>query len=50
MKMIKHRKIIFIVPADYEFMARYLFRHRISSTYLPTMIVKMRTGGVSNSN
>jgi glycosyltransferase involved in cell wall biosynthesis len=34
--------------ADYEFMARYLFRHRISATYLQTMIVKMRTGGVSN--
>ena len=36
--------------ADYEFMARYLFRFKISACYLPKMIVKMRMGGVSNSN
>lgn len=36
--------------ADYEFMARYLFKHKISSLYLPMMIVKMRSGGVSNGN
>lgn len=36
--------------ADYEFMARYLFRHRLSSYYLPKLIVKMRRGGQSNSN
>ena len=36
--------------ADYEFMARYLFKHRITSQYLPMMIVKMRTGGASNGN
>ncbi|MEO6820737.1 MAG: glycosyltransferase family 2 protein [Ginsengibacter sp.] len=36
--------------ADYEFMARYLFKHRISSVYLPMMIVRMRTGGASNGN
>lgn len=36
--------------ADYEFMARYLFRHRLSSYYLPKLIVKMRRGGQSNNN
>ncbi len=40
----------YFTAADYEFMARYLYRHRISSTYLETMIVKMRTGGASNIN
>jgi glycosyltransferase involved in cell wall biosynthesis len=34
--------------ADYEFMARYLYAHKISSHYLPQMIVKMRNGGASN--
>lgn len=36
--------------ADYEFMARYLFKYRVSATYLPTTIVRMRTGGASNGN
>lgn len=36
--------------ADYEFMARYLYKHRISSTYLEQMVVKMRSGGLSNGN
>jgi glycosyltransferase len=36
--------------ADYEFMARYLYKHRISSYYLPKLIVKMRRGGQSNSS
>lgn len=36
--------------ADYEFMARYLFKHRISAYYLPKLIVKMRRGGQSNSS
>ena len=36
--------------ADYEFMARYLYRFKVNACYLPKMIVKMRTGGVSNSN
>jgi glycosyltransferase len=36
--------------ADYEFMARYLFRHRISAVYIPKMIVRMRVGGASNIN
>ncbi len=40
----------FFTAADYEFMSRYLFRHEISSCYLPKMIVKMRNGGASNKS
>ena len=36
--------------ADYEFMARYLFKHKVSATFLDEMIIKMRTGGMSNGN
>ena len=36
--------------ADYEFMARYLFQHKLSAYYLPKLIVKMRRGGQSNNN
>jgi glycosyltransferase len=40
----------YYTAADYEFMARYLYKHKISSFYLPKMIVKMRMGGASNKN
>lgn len=40
----------YFTAADYEFMARYLYCHKISSCYLSKMIVKMRNGGVSNRN
>jgi glycosyltransferase involved in cell wall biosynthesis len=36
--------------ADYEFMARYLFKYRLSAFYLPKLLVKMRRGGQSNNN
>ncbi len=36
--------------ADYELMLRMLFKHRISSAYLPEILVRMRTGGISNSS
>ena len=36
--------------ADFEFMARYLYRYRVSSKHLSKLIVKMRTGGASNVN
>ena len=36
--------------ADYEFMARYLFKHRVSAYYLPKLLVKMRMGGQSNKS
>jgi len=34
--------------ADYELMLRFLFRHRISTCYLPRVLVRMRAGGQSN--
>ena len=40
----------YFTAADYEFMARYLYKHKISSHYLPKLIVKMRRGGISNKN
>lgn len=40
----------FYTAADYEFMARYLYKHRCSATYLEAIIVKMRSGGMSNGN
>ncbi len=36
--------------ADYELMLRFLYKHRITVSYLPEIIVKMRSGGVSNSS
>ncbi|MDN3655850.1 glycosyltransferase family 2 protein [Ferruginibacter paludis] len=38
----------YYTAADYEFMARYLYRFRINARYLPKLIVKMRSGGQSN--
>ena len=35
--------------ADYELMLRFLFRHRITASYIPEVLVKMRAGGVSNA-
>lgn len=40
----------FTSAADYEFMTRYLYYHKISAQYLPKLIVKMRTGGISNQS
>ena len=40
----------YFTAADYEFMARYLFLNKISSQYLDAMLVKMRTGGLSNGS
>lgn len=36
--------------ADYELMLRFLLRHRVSLKYIPEVLVKMRTGGVSNAS
>jgi glycosyltransferase involved in cell wall biosynthesis len=36
--------------ADYELMLRFLVKHRITAAYIPKVIVKMRTGGVSNAS
>lgn len=40
----------YYTASDYEFMARYLYRHKVSCTYLPKLIVRMRNGGASNSS
>ncbi|GAO45205.1 glycosyltransferase family 2 protein [Flavihumibacter petaseus] len=36
--------------ADYELMLRFLLKHKVPATYLPEVIVKMRTGGASNAS
>jgi glycosyltransferase involved in cell wall biosynthesis len=36
--------------ADYELMLRFLFKEKISASYLPKVLVKMRAGGVSNES
>lgn len=34
--------------ADYELMLRFLYKNKVTSTYLPVKLIKMRTGGKSN--
>jgi len=34
--------------ADYEIMLRLLYKHQISTSYLPKVITLMKTGGASN--
>ncbi|MCE7065996.1 glycosyltransferase family 2 protein [Dyadobacter sp. CY326] len=36
--------------ADYELMLRFIHKAKIKIAYVPKVLVKMRTGGVSNSN
>ncbi len=36
--------------ADYEMMLRILLKHAFSTAYLPEVLVKMRTGGLSNAS
>jgi len=36
--------------ADYEFMTRYLYLHKVTARYIPELMVKMRMGGISNGN
>ena len=38
------------IAADYELLARMLGNRKISYSYLPAIIVKMRTGGLSTKN
>lgn len=40
----------FYTAADYELMARYLYKFKSTAYYLPKLIVKMRRGGQSNNN
>ncbi|WP_459947894.1 glycosyltransferase family protein, partial [Desulfocastanea catecholica] len=39
----------FGTAADYELMLRFLVRHHLHAVYIPKVLVKMRTGGVSNA-
>lgn len=34
--------------ADYELMLRFMHKHKVKSSYIPKVFVKMRAGGVSN--
>jgi glycosyltransferase len=36
--------------ADYELMLRMLHKHRIRAAYIPDVLVKMQTGGMSNAS
>ncbi|QTA79236.1 Glycosyl transferase, family II [Desulfonema limicola] len=36
--------------ADYELMLRFLLKHKITTAYIPEVLVKMRIGGVSNAS
>ena len=43
-----HFNTDFRIAADYELMLRFLERYRISTYYIPEVLIKMRIGGVSN--
>ena len=36
--------------ADYEIMLRILYKHGYSAAYIPSVLVKMRSGGISNAS
>lgn len=38
------------IAADYELLVRFLYRYRITYSYLNKVLIKMRTGGVSTKN
>ena len=40
----------FRIAADYELMLRLLEKHRVSTCYVPRVLVRMRMGGVSNGS
>jgi len=40
----------FKIAGDYELTLRFLYRYRVSASYIPEVLVVMRTGGVSNQN
>jgi glycosyltransferase involved in cell wall biosynthesis len=40
----------FRIAADYELMLRFLEKHKISTHYIPEVLVKMRVGGASNGS
>lgn len=40
----------FRIAADYELMLRFLMKYKISTYYIPDVLIKMRSGGISNRN
>jgi glycosyltransferase len=36
--------------ADYELMLRFIHKHSVKLAYIPSVLVKMRTGGASNAS
>ena len=40
----------FKITADFDLLLRFLFIHKLSHSYLPMIMVKMRLGGISNQN
>lgn len=42
--------VSFRIAADYDIILRFLGKHRISSSYLPKVMIKMRIGGESNKS
>ena len=38
----------FDIAADYDSILRFLLKHKITTTYIPEVMVRMRVGGVSN--
>lgn len=43
-------RLEFKIAADYELMLRFLEKHKISTAYIPKVLVKMRVGGKSNQS
>lgn len=39
---------LFSISADYELMLRFLYKNNLPASYIPKVLVKMRTGGISN--
>ena len=43
-------KTDYIIAADYELLTRFYWKHGVSFSYLPKVIIKMRSGGLSTRN
>lgn len=43
-------KTDYSIAADYELLVRFYAKHRVSYSYLPKVIVRMRSGGLSTRN
>lgn len=43
-------KLDYKIASDYELLTRFLAKYKISYSYIPKVIIKMRTGGLSTKN